>query len=149
MLALPSGIKAAVLQFNRVSALVTAFARRVLGIPCLGFCDDHKHSELLASVPSARDSLTDLMTWLGLVTDPKKAQDPAAIVKFLGPLEDASGTLGVDSFALCPTLSASRLCVKSSFESVVLLCCTWGSWLGFAASSNTWQGQWLVAWVLP
>ena len=31
------GLKAAVLQFNRVSALVTALARRVLGIPCLGF----------------------------------------------------------------------------------------------------------------
>ena len=103
MLAMPFGLKAAVLQFNRVSALVTALARRVLGIPCLGFYDDFKHSELLASVPSARDAFTDLITWLGLITDPQKSQDPTAVVKFLGTLEDASGNLGTDSFALCPT----------------------------------------------
>ena len=103
MLAMPFGLKAAVLQFNRVSALVTALAGRVLGIPCLGFYDDIKHSKLLASVPSARDSFTDLITWLGLITDPKKAQGPTAFLKFLCTLEDASGTLGVDSFASCPT----------------------------------------------
>ena len=102
MLAMPFGLKAAVLQFNRVSALVTALARRVLGIPCLGFYDDFKHSELLASVPSARNAFTDLVAWLGL-TDPQKSQDPTLVVKFLGTLEDASGNLGADSFALCPT----------------------------------------------
>ena len=121
MLAMPFGLKAAVLQFNRVSALVTALARRVLGIPCLLFYDDFKHSELLASVPSARDSLTDLITWLGLT------KDPTAMVKFLGTLEDASPPVLLGStHSLCVApLSASRLCVRSSFESVVLLCCTW------------------------
>ena len=51
-----------------------------------GSNDDFKHSELLASVPSARDAFTDLITWLGLITDPKKSQDPTAVVKFLGRL---------------------------------------------------------------
>ena len=62
-------------------------------------------------MPSARDSFTDLITWLGLITDPKKAQDPTAF-------EDASGTLGVDSFALCSTperiqtVRSELLCVR-------------------------------------
>ena len=84
MLATPFGLKAAVLQFTRVSALVTALARRVLGIPCLGFYDDFKHSELLASVPSARDSFTDLITWLGLITDPKKSSGPDGCSEIVG-----------------------------------------------------------------
>ena len=90
MLAMPFGLKA---QFNRVSALVTALARRVLGIPCLGIY------RLQAFRVASRISSHGL----GFITDLKKAQDPTAIVKILGTFEDASSTLGVDSFALCLT----------------------------------------------
>ena len=43
-----------------------------------------KHSELLASVPSARDAFTDLITWLGLITDPQEISGPDSCSKVLG-----------------------------------------------------------------
>ena len=68
----------------------------------------------------------------------------------MGTLEDASGTLGVDSFALCPTPERTQT-VRSELLRVrdTLVLHLGGSWLGSAASSYTWQGHWLVAWVLP
>ena len=53
---MPFGLAGAVLDFNRVSAFLVAAARRWLGIPVLGFCDDFKITEPRECAPSAESN---------------------------------------------------------------------------------------------
>ena len=60
------GLKSAVNQFNRVPALITAVARRVLGIPCGNYFDDYAGVEPDVCGTSAQLYLRRLHTLLGV-----------------------------------------------------------------------------------
>ena len=115
---MPFGLMGAVLDFNRVSAHLVAIARRWLAIPVVGFYDDYKLTELLASCPSADAAFTELVSWLGWSLDPGKHQKPAPSLTFLGTLEVTAFRGDVELFGLTPT--PKRLAdLRSDVEAIV------------------------------
>ena len=94
------GLGAAVLEFNRVPALICAVARRWLGIPVVNFYDDFRISDILASGGDANRAFLELAEWLGPWLDQGKEQPPAQAITFLGTLEDASQVAAVDTIFL-------------------------------------------------
>ena len=89
MFAMPFGLMAAVLQFNRVSGLLVALARRI-ALSVLGYFDDLKYTMLagggaaMCGKPRYQAIFEDLVSWVGYVLDPMKMQPLATQIKFLG-----------------------------------------------------------------
>ena len=80
MFAMLFGLMAAVLQFNRVSGLLVALARRWIALPVLGYFDDFKYTVLAGGgggcsnvrqtvVPLDQAMFEDLVSWIGYALD--------------------------------------------------------------------------------
>ena len=81
------GLGAAVLEFNRVAAHITAVARRWLALPVFNFYDDFR--VLDTGYGGGDEMFQHLVAWLGWRLDPKKHQGPARLIIFLGTQEDS------------------------------------------------------------
>ena len=60
-------------------------------------------SELEAVGQDEQDLFNEIVSWLGFHLDPKKQQDVAHRVKFLGGIEEVCSSEGLDTFYLRPT----------------------------------------------
>ena len=113
MFAMLFGFMAAVLQFNRVSGLLVALARRWIALPVLGYFDDFKYIVLAGggggcsnvrrtAVPVDQAIFEVLVSWLGYVLDPMKMQPLATHIKILGTMERVVCVNGHDWMHLFP-----------------------------------------------
>ena len=84
------GLKASVNQFNRVPALLIAFARARLGVCCSAYFDDYCTCEPSFARASGQELIVRLHQVLGLPLAPEKhvSMSPSAV--FLGVLHDFS-----------------------------------------------------------
>jgi len=112
------GLGAAVLEFNRVPALVCAIARRWLGIPVVNFYDDFRISDIAAGDGSANESFLELMDWLGPLLDEDKEQKPAAGIVFLGALED-SARVSTDDAVYLRALEKRRIALLAALRKAI------------------------------
>ena len=119
MFAMLFGLIAAVLQFNRVSGLLVALARRWIVLPVLGYSDDFKYTVLAGggggcsnvrqtTVPLDQAMFEDLVNWLGYVLDPMKMQTLATQIKFWGQWNGSSVSTATTGCIFSQTTMRSR-----------------------------------------
>ena len=87
---LPFGLGAAVNQFNRLPALATALARRVLYVMMGHYVDDNAGVELEQLGGSAQECFIRMMEILGVRLSPSKRQEMTCMAAFLGHIHDLS-----------------------------------------------------------
>ena len=87
---LPFGLGAAVNQFNRVPALLSAAARRLLFILAAHYVDDNSVTELADLRGHGRQAFIELADMFGVALSEKKRQAPACMPVLLGLLNDLS-----------------------------------------------------------
>ena len=88
--ALPFGLVGAVLHFNRVPTMLTAFLRRWFAIPVQHFFDDFRIIEPDFTNGSGFSMFQKVVDLLGWRFDPEKDQPPLEVAPMLGCLEDWS-----------------------------------------------------------
>ena len=88
--ALPFGLSGAVLHFNRVPALITAFCRRWLAIPVQHFFDDFRIVEPQFADESGYKWFARAADFFRWRFDPSKDVSPRDVLPMLGCLEDWS-----------------------------------------------------------
>ena len=84
----PYGLAAAVLNFNRVPAILTAASRRMLGVCTANYFDDSGILDFVCARGSGQSALLLLYDCAGLVLDPSKQNPMASQRPFLGVLLD-------------------------------------------------------------
>ncbi|CAE7488397.1 unnamed protein product [Symbiodinium sp. CCMP2592] len=84
----PYGMAAAVLNFNRVPALMTAAGRRMVGVCATNYFDDSGVLDFVCARGSGQSALLLLYDCAGLVLDPAKQSPMASQRPFLGVLLD-------------------------------------------------------------